>query len=58
VNPVINTNFIDYLILGAYVSVTIMVGYSLRKYMKTSEDFFDLLPFRCAHNSFSLKSLK
>jgi len=33
-------NFIDYLILGAYVLVTIIVGYSLRKYMKTSEDFF------------------
>ncbi len=33
-------NFIDYLILAAYVAVTIVVGYSLKKYMKTSEDFF------------------
>ncbi len=39
-NPVINMNFIDYLILAAYVLITIIVGYSLRKYMKTSEDFF------------------
>ena len=38
--PVINLNFIDYLILAAYVAITIVVGYALRKYMKTSEDFF------------------
>ncbi len=39
-NPVINMNFIDYLIPAAYVLVTIVVGYLLGKYMKTSEDFF------------------
>ncbi len=39
-NPVINMSFIDYLILAACVLVTIVVGYSLRRYMKTSEDFF------------------
>ncbi|HUI30811.1 MAG TPA: sodium:solute symporter family protein [Candidatus Acidoferrales bacterium] len=39
-NPIINMNFIDYAILAAYVLVTIVVGYSLRKYMRTSEDFF------------------
>lgn len=33
-------NLIDYLILAAYVLITIIVGYSLKKYMKTSEDFF------------------
>lgn len=39
-NHIINLNVIDYIILGAYVSITIMVGYALKKYMKTSEDFF------------------
>ncbi len=38
--PVISLNFIDYMILGAYVLITIIVGYALKKYMKTSEDFF------------------
>ncbi len=40
VNPTITLTPIDYVILTAYVVVTILVGYSLRKYMKTSEDFF------------------
>ena len=38
--PVINLNAVDYLIIGAYISVMILVGYSLKKYMKTGEDFF------------------
>ncbi len=38
--PVISMNFIDYTILAAYVIITIVVGYALKKYMKTSEDFF------------------
>ncbi len=38
--PVIYLNSIDYLILAAYVLITILVGYALKKYMKTSEDFF------------------
>ncbi len=38
--PVISLNFIDYMILAAYVVITIVVGYALKKYMKTSEDFF------------------
>lgn len=33
-------NLIDYTILAAYVVITIVVGYALKKYMKTSEDFF------------------
>ena len=33
-------NGIDYLIIGAYLFITVFVGYSLKKYMKTGEDFF------------------
>mgnify|MGYP001773238635 CR=1 FL=1 len=36
----INANFIDYLIIAVYIFITIMVGYFLKKYMKTGEDFF------------------
>ncbi|HAV41366.1 MAG TPA: Na+/galactose cotransporter, partial [Acidobacteria bacterium] len=39
-NPIISMNFIDYLILAAYLVITLVVGYALKKYMKTSEDFF------------------
>ncbi|MGC8595618.1 MAG: sodium:solute symporter family protein [Candidatus Kryptoniota bacterium] len=39
-DPIISLNAIDYIILAAYVVVTIVVGYALKKYMKTSEDFF------------------
>jgi len=38
--PIININFIDYLIIGAYVLITIFIGFMLKKHMKTSEDFF------------------
>jgi len=38
-DPIISLNLIDYLILAAYVAITIVVGYALKKYMKTSEDF-------------------
>jgi len=38
--PVITLNAVDYLIIGAYISVMILVGFSLKKYMKTGEDFF------------------
>ena len=38
--PLLSINFIDYLIIGGYVLVTIFVGYALKKYMKTGEDFF------------------
>ncbi|HTP81206.1 MAG TPA: sodium:solute symporter family protein [Bacteroidota bacterium] len=36
----LNINVIDYLIIGGYVFVTIFVGFALKKYMKTGEDFF------------------
>jgi len=39
-DPVITLNAIDYVIIGAYITVMILVGYSLKKYMKTGEDFF------------------
>ena len=39
-NPLLSINVIDYLIIGGYVLVTIFVGYALKKYMKTGEDFF------------------
>ncbi len=39
-NPVIVLNAVDYAIIGGYIMVMILVGYSLRKYMKTGEDFF------------------
>ena len=38
--PVITLNAVDYAIIGGYILVMILVGYSLKKYMKTSEDFF------------------
>jgi len=37
---VITLNFIDYSVIGCYILVMILVGYSLKKYMKTGEDFF------------------
>jgi len=39
-DPVITLNAVDYAIIGGYILVMILVGYSLKKYMKTSEDFF------------------
>ncbi len=39
-DPVIILNAIDYAIIGGYILVMILVGYSLKKYMKTGEDFF------------------
>jgi SSS family solute:Na+ symporter len=36
----ISINAIDYLIIGGYLLVTMLVGYLLKKYMKTGEDFF------------------
>jgi len=38
--PVISLHLIDYAIIGGYILVMILVGYSLRKYMRTGEDFF------------------
>ena len=38
--PVITLNLIDYAIIAGYILVMVLVGYSLKKYMKTSEDFF------------------
>ena len=38
--PVITLNVIDYAIIGGYILVMVLVGYSLKKYMKTGEDFF------------------
>jgi SSS family solute:Na+ symporter len=38
--PVIILNAVDYAIIGGYIMVMIFVGYSLKKYMKTGEDFF------------------
>jgi SSS family solute:Na+ symporter len=38
--PVITLNAVDYAIIGSYILVMILVGYSLKKYMKTGEDFF------------------
>lgn len=37
---VMNINFMDYLIIGAYIAVTIFVGFMLKNKMKSSEDFF------------------
>ena len=39
-DPVITLNAVDYAIIGGYVLVMMLVGYSLKKYMKTGEDFF------------------
>jgi SSS family solute:Na+ symporter len=38
--PVITLNFVDYAIISGYILVMVLVGYSLKKYMKTGEDFF------------------
>ncbi len=38
--PVITLHAVDYAIIGGYILVMILVGYSLKKYMKTGEDFF------------------
>jgi len=38
--PVITLNAVDYAIIAGYILVMILVGYSLKKYMKTGEDFF------------------
>jgi SSS family solute:Na+ symporter len=39
-DPILKANLIDYLIIAIYIAITIAVGYFLKKYMKTSEDFF------------------
>jgi SSS family solute:Na+ symporter len=39
-DPVITLNAVDYAIISGYILVMIVVGYSLKKYMKTGEDFF------------------
>jgi SSS family solute:Na+ symporter len=39
-DPVITLNAVDYAIIAGYILVMILVGYSLKKYMKTGEDFF------------------
>jgi SSS family solute:Na+ symporter len=36
----ISINFMDYMIIGAYIAITIFVGFMLKSKMKTSEDFF------------------
>jgi SSS family solute:Na+ symporter len=36
----VSINLVDYLIIAGYIIVTIFVGYGLKKYMKTGEDFF------------------
>ncbi|OGD20440.1 MAG: Na+/galactose cotransporter [Candidatus Aminicenantes bacterium RBG_16_63_16] len=38
--PVISLQLIDYAIIAGYILVMVIVGYSLRKYMRTGEDFF------------------
>jgi SSS family solute:Na+ symporter len=38
--PIITLHLIDYSIIAAYILVMVIVGYSLKKYMKTGEDFF------------------
>ncbi len=38
--PVITLNLVDYAIIFGYILVMVLVGYSLKKYMKTGEDFF------------------
>ncbi len=38
--PVLSVNWVDYLIIVAYLVVTVGIGYALRRYMKTGEDFF------------------
>ena len=36
----VSLNIVDYVIIAGYILVMVLVGYSLRKYMKTGEDFF------------------
>lgn len=38
--PTMQLNFIDYTIIVAYLGVTVLIGYLLRKRIVTSEDFF------------------
>jgi SSS family solute:Na+ symporter len=38
--PVISLHLIDYAIIAGYILVMVLVGYSLRRYMRTGEDFF------------------
>jgi len=38
--PIIALNAVDYAIIAGYILVMVLVGYSLKKYMKTGEDFF------------------
>jgi SSS family solute:Na+ symporter len=37
---VITLHIVDYAIIGGYILVMILVGYSLKRYMQTGEDFF------------------
>jgi SSS family solute:Na+ symporter len=39
-DPIITLHLVDYAIIGGYILVMVLVGYSLRKYMRTGEDFF------------------
>ncbi|HSA95451.1 MAG TPA: Na+/galactose cotransporter, partial [Acidobacteriota bacterium] len=39
-DPVITVNAVDYAIIAGYILVMVLVGYALKKYMKTGEDFF------------------
>lgn len=39
-DPIVSLNFIDYAIIGGYILVIMLVGYALKKYMRTGEDFF------------------
>jgi SSS family solute:Na+ symporter len=39
-HPIVVLNAVDYAIIAGYILVMILVGYSLKKYMKTGEDFF------------------
>ena len=36
----VNLTFIDYSILGLYIAFVIRIGFALKRYMKTSADFF------------------
>ena len=38
--PIVSLNFIDYAIIGGYILAIMLVGYALKKYMRTGEDFF------------------
>ncbi len=39
-DPIFSLNFIDYIIIASYVALMMLVGWSLKKHMKTGEDFF------------------